>query len=206
MFFFASLSILDNRARHFSHQKKPRPLFPKGRGIRSCYHLMFPKRSHAPAHGVLIIKDPGISNGCQFRHSLLTFSGYLRSRFRCAAPGCIQKKKMSVGPAFGAILKAKTAALERLVLELTSTRSSSSDTSDSVCCGSKPSIVRAPLIHRQLSVRSRSDSYLFPSLLFHYIPPALTRLYGSLYGDSGALSRAEALKFVNFISFPAIFP
>ena len=48
---------------------------------------------HAPAHGVLIIKDPGISNGCQFRHSLLTFSGYLRSRFRCAAPGCIQKKK-----------------------------------------------------------------------------------------------------------------
>ena len=93
MFFFASLSILDNRARHFSHQKKPRPLFPKGRGIRSCYHLMFPKRSHAPAHGVLIIKDPGISNGCQFRHSLLTFSGYLRSRFRCEAPGCIQKKK-----------------------------------------------------------------------------------------------------------------
>ena len=48
---------------------------------------------HAPAHGVLIIKDPGISNGYQFRHSLLTFSGYLRSRFRCAAPGCIQKKK-----------------------------------------------------------------------------------------------------------------
>ena len=45
------------------------------------------------AHGVLIIKDPGLSNGCQFRHSLLTFSGYLRSRFRCAAPGCIQKKK-----------------------------------------------------------------------------------------------------------------
>ena len=40
-----------------------------------------------------IIKDPGISNGCQFRHSLLTFSGYLHSRFRCAAPGCIQKKK-----------------------------------------------------------------------------------------------------------------
>ena len=68
-------------------------MFPKGRGIRSCYHLMFPKRSHAPAHGVLIIKDPGISNGRQFRHSLLTFSGYLRSRFRCAAPGCIQKKK-----------------------------------------------------------------------------------------------------------------
>ena len=61
--------------------------------MRSCYHLMFPKRSHAPAHGVLIIKDPGISNGYQFRHSLLTFSGYLRSRFRCAAPGCIQKKK-----------------------------------------------------------------------------------------------------------------
>ncbi len=54
---------------------------------------MFPKRSHAPAHGVLIIKDPGNSNGCQFRHSLLTFSRYLRSRFRCAAPGCIQKKK-----------------------------------------------------------------------------------------------------------------
>ena len=74
-------------------QKSPVPCFPKGRGIRSCYHLMFPKRSHAPAHGVLIIKDLGISNGCQFRHSLLTFSGYLRSRFRCAAPGCIQKKK-----------------------------------------------------------------------------------------------------------------
>ena len=74
-------------------KKSPVPCFPKGRGIRSCYHLMFPKRSHAPAHGVLIIKDPGISNGCQFRHSLLTFSGYLRSRFRCAAPGCIQKKK-----------------------------------------------------------------------------------------------------------------
>ena len=74
-------------------KKSPVPCFPKGRGIRSCYHLMFPKRSHAPAHGVLIIKDSGISNGCQFRHSLLTFSGYLRSRFRCAAPGCIQKKK-----------------------------------------------------------------------------------------------------------------
>ena len=74
-------------------KKSPVPCFPKGRGIRSCYHLMFPKRSHAPAHGVLIIKDPGISNGYQFRHSLLTFSGYLRSRFRCAAPGCIQKKK-----------------------------------------------------------------------------------------------------------------
>ena len=74
-------------------KKSPVPCFPKGRGIRSCYHLMFPKRSHAPAHGVLIIKDPGISNGYQFRHSLLTFSGYLRSRFWCAAPGCIQKKK-----------------------------------------------------------------------------------------------------------------
>ena len=134
-------------------KKSPVPCFPKGRGIRSCYHLMFPKRSHAPAHGVLIIKDPGISNGYQFRHSLLTFSGYLRSRFRCAAPGCIQKKK--------------------------STR---------------------------LSSTGRSFPYLFPSSLFHYIPHDLTRLYGSLYGDSKALSRAEALKFVNFISFPAIPP
>ena len=88
------LSLDSGQSREtFQPSKKPRPLFPKGRGIRSCYHLMFPKRSHAPAHGVLIIKDPGISNGCQFRHSLLTFSGYLRSRFRCAAPGCIQKKK-----------------------------------------------------------------------------------------------------------------
>lgn len=67
-----------HRFRHWTFslqvQKSPVPCFPKGRGIRSCYHLMFPKRSHAPAHGVLIIKDPGISNGCQFRHSLLMFS------------------------------------------------------------------------------------------------------------------------------------
>lgn len=140
-------------------KKSPVPCFPKGRGIRSCYHLMFPKRSHAPAHGVLIIKDPGISNGCQFRHSLLAFRRNIRSPLSVCSSGMYSEKE-----------------------------------------------VRAPLIHRQLSVRSRPFSYLFPSSLFHYIPHALTRLYGSLYGDSGALSRAETLKFVNFISFPAISP
>ena len=78
-------------------KKSPVPCFPKGRGIRSCYHLMFPKRSHAPAHGVLIIKDPGISNGCQFRHSLLStlpantgpasvFGVQLRDVFRKRSP------------------------------------------------------------------------------------------------------------------------
>ena len=140
-------------------KKSPVPCFPKGRGIRSCYHLMFPKRSHAPAHGVLIIKDPSISNGCQFRHSLLAFRRNIRFPLSVCSSGMYSEKE-----------------------------------------------VRAPLIHRQLSVRSRSFPYLFPSLLFHYIPLVLTRLYGSLYGDSGALSRAEALKFVNFISFPAISP
>ena len=140
-------------------QKSPVPCFPKGRGIRSCYHLMFPKRSHAPAHGVLIIKDPGISNGCQFRHSLLAFRRNIRFPLSVCSSGMYSEKE-----------------------------------------------VRAPLIYRQLSVRSRSFPYLFPSSLFHYIPHALTRLYGSLYGDSGALSRAEALKFVNCISFPAISP
>lgn len=75
-------------------QKSPVLCRSKGRGIRSCYHLMFPKRSHAPAHGVLIIKDPGISNGCQFRHSLLmffrisphTFGVQLRDVFRKRCP------------------------------------------------------------------------------------------------------------------------
>ena len=87
--------------------------------MRSCYHLMFPKRSHAPAHGVLIIKDPGISNGCQFRHSLLAFRRNIRFPLSVCSSGMYSEKE-----------------------------------------------VRAPLIHRQLSVRSRSFSYLFPSSLF----------------------------------------
>ncbi len=42
-------------------------------------------------------------------------------------------------------------SLERLVLELTSTRSSSSDTSDSVCCGSKPSRRTMPFVFLPMS-------------------------------------------------------
>lgn len=103
-------------------KKSPVPCFPKGRGIRSCYHLMFPKRSHAPAHGVLIIKDPGISNGCQFRHSLLAFRRNIRFPLSVCSSGMYSEKE-----------------------------------------------VRAPLIHRQLSVRSRSFPYLFPSSLFSII-------------------------------------
>ena len=76
------------------YKKGPVPCFPKGRGIRSCYHLMFPKRSHAPAHGVLIIKDPGISNGASsvtaYSHSpdisVHAFGVQLRDVFRKRSP------------------------------------------------------------------------------------------------------------------------
>lgn len=93
MFFFASLDSGQSRET-FQPSKKPRPLFPKGRGIRSCYHLMFPKRSHAPAHGVLIIKDPGILTGASsvtaYSHSpdisVHAFGVQLRDVFRKRSP------------------------------------------------------------------------------------------------------------------------